>query len=138
MKRWIQGHKRKLQYVCSLILIVGLLFGVMMIPVIEQNQFDAVVEYVNNDSRNPSPITYACPNCTSKTGWSVAHWKWGRNVFIDWNQVEYFLNELEWYNKTVYRCDYYRTHPDEGPWRLFLWFQTGEYRYVFLCTSDSF
>jgi len=138
MEKWIQSHRRKLRYGCSLIFIVGLLLGVLMIPRIEQSQFDVVVEYVNNDSRNPSPITYASPNCTSETGWSVGHYIWGRSVFIDWNQVELFLSSLEWYNKTVYRCDYYRWNSNEAPWRLFLWFQTDEYRYKFLCTSDSF
>ena len=136
MEKWIEGHRRKLLYGCPSILIVGLLLGVMMIPVFVQTQFDVVIEYVNNDSRNPSPITYACPNCTHETGWSYADYVWGRDGFTDWDQVEYFLNELEYYNKTVYRCDYYRTHPDDTPWRLFLWFQIGEYEYVFLRASS--
>ncbi|MCK5151269.1 MAG: hypothetical protein KAQ65_05500 [Candidatus Thorarchaeota archaeon] len=118
-----------------LILILGFSLGILIIPVIEDTQFSEVISFVNNDMRCPTPITYACPNCTSETGWSFGDYVWERDGFIDWNQIELFLSSLEYHNKTVYRCDYYRTHHDDPPWRLFLWFQTGEYDYVFLRAS---
>ncbi|MCK5240102.1 MAG: hypothetical protein KAR33_11165 [Candidatus Thorarchaeota archaeon] len=137
MKR-IEAHRKKLLLGCPVILIIGLLLGIMMIPVIEQANFELVVEYVNNDPRNPAPITYACPNCTSETGWSYTEWFWGGDLFINWNQVELFLTSLEYHNKTVYRCDFYSTDRNELPWTMFLWFQKGEYRYEFLMASTSY
>jgi len=132
---WIKHHRKLLVCVCIVIITGGILYGAWMFPAFEEAQFSEVISYVNNDPRNPTPITYAAPNFTDETGWNIGLHKWSQTGLIDWNQVELFLTQLEFYNSTVYWCDYYRAHPDEPPWRLFLWFQTGEYEYEFLFAS---
>jgi hypothetical protein len=115
-----------------LLTIVGSVAFILVAPeAVNRSQFLRVVEYIDQDSRNLMPLTYASPNISS-SGWSIAEYHWLEHGLVDWEQVDLFLNELEYYGAPAYWCDYYRIAPDDRAFRWFIWFQTSETDFVFL------
>lgn len=111
-----------------LIMVIGFTFVAFdVLPSsINENLFATVKDYVNNDPRCQTYLTYARPNINDLLGWSIAEYRWRGDWSVDWEQVNLFLNELDYYDEQAYWCDYYSIHPDDWQFSLFLWFQIGE------------
>ncbi len=129
------SRTRKLNAMIGIMIIVILVstFSIIVVPIINPRpQFSSVVSYINNDSRNPAPLTYLKPNMSSSIGWSISEHHWRHGVSIDWEQVDHFLTELEYHNVTAYWCDSYQNHPNEATYYLFVWIQVSDTDFVFL------
>ncbi len=130
-------NARRTTFLSVLILVVVITPGIIiLVPhAIIRSEFTQVVRYVNADERNPHQLTYCQPLLNNSVGWSFTDFRWHKNLLIDWNQVNLFLDELEYYEEHAYWCDYYRIAPDDFDFTLLIWFQKSETEFVFLYLS---
>jgi len=131
-----KGEKRT-RFFAVLITVVVLSSGIIVLMpyTIVRSQFTQVVRYINTDSRNPRQLTYELPSLNNSIGWSFTDYQWHKNWLVDWEQVNLFLNELEYYDEEAYWCDYYRIAPDDHYFSFLIWFQKAETEFVFLYFS---
>ncbi|MFW9960996.1 MAG: hypothetical protein ACFFDV_08255 [Candidatus Thorarchaeota archaeon] len=126
--------ERKTRFVAVFIIVVVISAGIIILMpfTIIRSEFTQVVRYINIDSRNPHQLTYEQPSLNNSIGWSVVDYKWHKNWLVDWEQVNLFLNEMEYYDEQAYWCEYYRIAPDDYDFPFLIWFQKAETEFVFL------
>ncbi len=93
--------------------------------------FVTVKNYANNDPRCQTDLTYAQPN-NDNSRWSIVEYHYRGDYSVNWEKVNLFLHELDYYDEQAYWCDYVSIYADHWQYSLFLWFQIGETEFVFL------
>lgn len=133
MSQFSRRHTKRSMIGIAIIVILASTFSIIVLPNINpSSQFSSVVWHINQDSRNPAPLTYLKPNTNDSLGWSIAEYHWRHGLSIDWEQVDYFLTELEYHNVTGYWCDSHQNHPDDVTYYWFVWFQVSNTEFAFL------